>query len=93
MLFAEEKVFLRTTAGKNAASCPFVVYFAKDSFIIYIPYSHARKVAGNSVSVPVIQAIAGEMIKALDEQEAAVKYKELNLFGDYDYIGSKASVR
>ena len=64
-----------------------------DSFIINIPYSQARKVAGNSVSVPVIQAIAGEMIKALDEQEAAVKYKELNLFGDYDYIGSKASVR
>ncbi len=56
-----------------------------DSFIINIPYSQARKVAGNSVSVPVIQAIAGEMIKALNEQKTAVKYKELNLFGDYDY--------
>ena len=43
-----------------------------DSFIINIPYSQARKVAGNSVSVPVIQAIAGEMIKALDEQKTAV---------------------
>lgn len=64
-----------------------------DSFIINIPYSQARKVAGNSVSVPVIQAIAGEMIKALNEPKTAVKYKEPNLFGDYDYIGSKASVR
>ena len=64
-----------------------------DSFIINIPYSQARKVAGNSVSVPVIQAIAGEMIKALNEQRTAIKYKELNLFGDYDYIGSKASVK
>ena len=41
-----------------------------DSFIINIPYSQARKVAGNSVSVPVVQAIAGEMIKALDEQNS-----------------------
>ena len=64
-----------------------------DSFIINIPYSQARKVAGNSVSVPVIQAIAGEMIKALNEPKTAAKYKEPNLFGDYDYIGSKASVR
>lgn len=37
-----------------------------DSFKINIPYSQARKVAGNSVSVPVIQAIAGEMITSLD---------------------------
>ncbi len=64
-----------------------------DSFIINIPYSQARKVAGNSVSVSVIQAIAGEMIKALNEQKAAVEYKGLKLFGDYDYLGSKASLR
>jgi DNA (cytosine-5)-methyltransferase 1 len=36
-----------------------------DTFKINIPYSQARKVAGNSVSVPVIQAIAGEMMHAL----------------------------
>ena len=64
-----------------------------DSFVINIPYSQARKVAGNSVSVPVIYAIAGEMIKALNEQKKKVQYKELNLFGDYDHIGSEASVR
>ncbi len=59
-----------------------------DSFIINIPYSQARKVAGNSVSVPVIQAIAGEMIRTLNEQKEVIKYKELNLFEEYDNIGS-----
>ncbi len=38
-----------------------------DTFKINIPYSQARKVAGNSVSVPVIKAIASEMIKALEQ--------------------------
>ncbi len=61
-----------------------------DTFIINIPYSQARKVAGNSVSVPVIQAIAGEMIKTLNEQKQIVRYKELNLFGN-DCFRSKAS--
>lgn len=36
-----------------------------DDFIINIPYSQVRKVAGNSVSVPVIRAIAREIISAL----------------------------
>ncbi|HAT49226.1 MAG TPA: DNA (cytosine-5-)-methyltransferase [Alphaproteobacteria bacterium] len=36
-------------------------------FKIPLPYSQVRKVAGNSVSVPVIEAIAGQMIKALKE--------------------------
>lgn len=39
-----------------------------DSFIINLPYSQTRKVAGNSVSVPVIKAIAKQMIKALKEE-------------------------
>lgn len=34
-------------------------------FKIPLPYSQVRKVVGNSVSVPVIEAIAGQMIKAL----------------------------
>ena len=63
-----------------------------DSFIINIPYSQARKVAGNSVSVPVIRAIAGEMIKALDEQKDAIRYTDLNLFGDYDNYRSQANI-
>ncbi|MSP27008.1 MAG: DNA cytosine methyltransferase [Methylococcales bacterium] len=41
-----------------------------DDFKIVLPYSGVRKVAGNSVSVPVIKAIAGEMIKALQAQKA-----------------------
>lgn len=44
-----------------------------DTFKINLPYSQARKVAGNSVSVPVIKAIAGEMINALKNQEKARK--------------------
>lgn len=39
-----------------------------EDFIINIPYSQARKVAGNSVSVPVIASIAGEMMKSLEEK-------------------------
>lgn len=41
-----------------------------DDFKINLPYSAVRKVAGNSVSVPVIKAIAEEMIKALQTQKA-----------------------
>ena len=44
-----------------------------DTFKINIPYSQARKVAGNSVSVPVIEAIAGEMMNALKNQKEAIK--------------------
>jgi DNA (cytosine-5)-methyltransferase 1 len=44
-----------------------------DTFKINLPYSQTRKVAGNSVTVPVIKAIAGEMIKALDMKKEAIK--------------------
>ena len=44
-----------------------------DSFKINIPYSQSRKVAGNSVSVPVIQAIAGEMMNSLQNKKSAIK--------------------
>lgn len=40
-----------------------------DDFKIVLPYSALRKVAGNSVSVPVIEAIAGEMVKTLQTQK------------------------
>ena len=51
-----------------------------DSFKINVPYSQARKIAGNSVTVPVIKAIAGEMIKSLNTKQKAVDIKQLNLF-------------
>lgn len=38
-----------------------------DSFTINIPYSQARRVAGNSVSVPVVAAIAREVVRSLRE--------------------------
>jgi DNA (cytosine-5)-methyltransferase 1 len=44
-----------------------------DDFKITIPYSGVRKVAGNSVSVPVIKAIAGEMMKTLQLQKIAIR--------------------
>jgi len=37
-----------------------------EDFIINVSYAKARKIAGNSVTVPVVKAIAGEMIKSLD---------------------------
>jgi DNA (cytosine-5)-methyltransferase 1 len=44
-----------------------------EDFKIVLPYSGVRKVAGNSVSVPVIKAIANEMIKTLQTQQAVIK--------------------
>ncbi|TAE28951.1 MAG: DNA (cytosine-5-)-methyltransferase [Candidatus Kapaibacterium sp.] len=43
-----------------------------DSFKIVVGYSAMRKLTGNSVSVPVIQAIAGEMMRALRERHLGV---------------------
>ena len=51
-----------------------------DSFKINLPYSQIRKVAGNSVTVPVIKAIAKQMIKSLTEQiEATPKPLQLSI--------------
>lgn len=52
-----------------------------EDFVINIPYSQVRKVAGNSVSIPVIKAIAEEMIKAMNQNQTAVKeYVQASLF-------------
>ena len=63
-----------------------------DDFIINIPYSQARKVAGNSVSIPVIKAIADEMIKSLEQKAAPVrKPVQLSLLeSQYEHQRSKA---
>lgn len=50
-----------------------------DSFKINIPYSQVRKVVGNSVSVPVIEAIAENMLAALSGKP--IKNQQLSLFG------------
>jgi DNA (cytosine-5)-methyltransferase 1 len=41
-----------------------------ETFLINLPYSQARKVAGNSVSVPVIEAIASNMLDTLNQRSA-----------------------
>lgn len=58
-----------------------------EDFVINVPYSQVRKVAGNTVSVPVIKAIAGEMIKSLEQNQVAVKeYIQASLFQtQYEY--------
>ncbi len=57
-----------------------------ENFIINIPYSQVRKVAGNSVSVPVIKGIAAEMLKALQEKRKPLKSVQLTLLDlEYDY--------
>lgn len=63
-----------------------------DDFIINIPYSQARKVAGNSVSVPVIKAIAKQMAKALNEEIPRKNIVELNLFND-EFFSRQAITR
>jgi DNA (cytosine-5)-methyltransferase 1 len=50
-----------------------------DSFKIVVPYTQLRKQAGNSVSVPVIRAIAGQIKKAIEQ-----KSKPLDLL-DYKH--------
>jgi DNA (cytosine-5)-methyltransferase 1 len=53
-----------------------------DDFKIPLPYSSARKVIGNSVTVPVIQAIAREMLKTLQTPKRITsKHLQLGLFG------------
>lgn len=57
-----------------------------DSYKIVLPYGKVKKQCGNSVSVPVIEAIAKEMIKslkrfeALGEEEALDSNKQFLLF-------------
>lgn len=42
-----------------------------DNFKIVVPYTQIRKQAGNSVSVPVIKAVASEMIKSINNKKLA----------------------
>lgn len=51
-----------------------------ESFKINLPYSQLRKVVGNSVTVPVIQAIAENMLKALEAQKPREQTIQMALF-------------
>jgi len=48
-----------------------------DSFKIVVPYGKIRHQCGNSVAVPVIKAVAGQMIEALKAFEETVNKKRL----------------
>jgi len=66
-----------------------------EDFIINVPYSQVRKLAGNSVTVSVIKAIAEEMMAALEHKK---EYKgeavQLSLLEPkYEYQKIKTSVR
>ena len=47
-----------------------------DTYKIVVPYSKVKKQCGNSVAVPVIKAVAAEMMKALKRFEADKQEKE-----------------
>ena len=66
-----------------------------EDFKIVLPYSGVRKVAGNSVSVPVIKAIANEMIKTLQTQQVVIKTPvQTSLFQQKnEYRNCEASTR
>lgn len=51
-----------------------------DTFTINVPYSQVRKIVGNTVTVPVVEAIAGEMIKALNDRQKVSRVTQLNIF-------------
>lgn len=50
-----------------------------DSFKINVPYTQARKIAGNSVTVRVIELIANEVKKAIENKKAIEKHKQIEL--------------
>ncbi|MDR0830596.1 MAG: DNA cytosine methyltransferase [Prevotellaceae bacterium] len=63
-----------------------------DDFKINVPYSQARKLAGNSVTVPVIREIAGKMLQALENQQKMAKVIQLNFFDEYEHTEGKRAV-
>lgn len=51
-----------------------------DDFKINVPYSQIRKLAGNSVTVPVIKLIAEKIVEAIEAKNICVKEQQLSLF-------------
>ncbi|MDX8394540.1 MAG: DNA (cytosine-5-)-methyltransferase [Mariprofundales bacterium] len=53
-----------------------------DSFKITVPYTQLRKQVGNSVSVPVIMAVATEMLNSMkNKQPSSLPLEQLKLWG------------
>jgi len=54
-----------------------------DEFKIIVPYTQLRKQAGNSVTVPVIKAVAGEILKSMKNKTPASPLpKQLNILDE-----------
>lgn len=54
-----------------------------DTFKIVVPYTQLRKQAGNSVSVPVMRAVAQEMLHSIKQKKPAKqKVQSFNLWGE-----------
>jgi len=54
-----------------------------DTFEIVVPYTQLRKQAGNSVSVPVIKAVAEQMLKSIrNKKPANRKIEQLDIWGE-----------
>ena len=62
-----------------------------DNFIIPVSDNQAYKQFGNSVSVPVIKAIATEIKKSLELPRTQYKVRNLDLFSYYNYENSKVA--
>ena len=62
-----------------------------DSFIIPVSDNQAYKQFGNSVSVPVIKAIATEIKKSLELPRTQYKVRNLDLFSYHNYENSKVA--
>ncbi|TAE19508.1 MAG: DNA cytosine methyltransferase [Bacteroidetes bacterium] len=57
-----------------------------DSFKIAVSYTAMRKLTGNSVAVPVMRAVAQEMMKAIQERKIVQKFQQLTLLDAvYEY--------
>ncbi len=53
-----------------------------EDFVINVPYSQVRKIAGNSVTVPVIRLVAGEVIKSMQNRIPRKHEIQTTLFGE-----------
>lgn len=57
-----------------------------EDFVINVPYTQVRKIAGNSVTVPVIKKIAKEMIISMNSKIPMKNYEQKYLFGELSEV-------
>jgi DNA (cytosine-5)-methyltransferase 1 len=62
-----------------------------EDFKIVVGYSAMRKLTGNSVAVPVFQAVAGEIVQAIQKRQLIASFKQLSLLETNGYSSSQTS--